>query len=90
MSKKHRQPTHPEAEEGPDHPSQDTTGRHPLDAALRHVGFRIHSRPKRGEAVWEKGGTLFPESRAVLQLGERERADAKHLADVYFAGEGGE
>lgn len=34
------------------------------DVALRRAGFRIHSRPKRGEAIWVRDGEFFLENEA--------------------------
>jgi hypothetical protein len=41
---------------------------HPNDVKLRFHGFRIHSRPRLGEAIWQKDGALFCESRALESL----------------------
>jgi hypothetical protein len=58
-------------EEGMDavKPSQDTTARHSRDQMLRRKGFKIHSRPKHGGAVWEKGGKLYHQEAAELLAG---------------------
>ena len=48
--------------------TKDSTSRHPTDADLRERGFRIHSRPEKGEPVWERGGVLYPESKAVKEV----------------------
>lgn len=37
---------------------------HPRDEDLRRAGFRIHARPAKGHAVWERGGKLFTETQA--------------------------
>ena len=42
--------------------------RHPNDADLRERGFRIHSRPGKDEPVWERGGVLYPESKAIKEV----------------------
>ena len=48
--------------------TKDSTQRNPADADLREHGFRIHSRPEKGEPVWERGGVLYPESKAVKEV----------------------
>ena len=50
MSKRHRD----DGEDGGEHPSQDTTGRFPLDQKLREAGFRIKARPKVGPILWDR------------------------------------
>ena len=51
-----------------DFDTKDSTSRHPTDADLRERGFRIHSRPGKDEPVWERGGVLYPESKAVQEV----------------------
>lgn len=55
------------AGDGGPHPTRATRG-HETDAKLRKHGFRIHARPARGVPVWEKGGILFAEDDAVLEI----------------------
>jgi hypothetical protein len=38
------------------------------DALLRSFGYKIHSRPDRGEPVWEKGGRVVPQSQALAAV----------------------
>ena len=40
----------------------------PRDALLRSFGFRIHSRPKHGEPLWQRGGRVVRESEAVVEM----------------------
>ena len=46
-------------------PSRDRTDRHATDAYLRRHGFRIYSRPRRLEPVWERAGRLYKQSDAL-------------------------
>lgn len=39
---------------------------HETDARLRSFGFRIVSRPRDGEALWERGGRLYTQREAVV------------------------
>ena len=55
-------------------PSVDRSRRHENDARLRAAGFAIHARPKKGPAIWIKGGVLFPEREALDKLGAQEKA----------------
>ena len=75
------------AKQEPNHPSEDRTGRFPLDALLRRNGWRIWKRPKRGEPIWEKDGERMPFSRAVNTLDRNDVADAEYqqeLADLDY------
>lgn len=49
-----------------------TERRHATDAYLRRFGWRIFSRPKIGEPIWERNGERYPQELA-LQITERER-----------------
>lgn len=51
------------------HAFAETTDRFPLDTVLRRAGWRIHSRPSKGEAEWEKDGRMMKFSDAVETLG---------------------
>lgn len=51
------------------HPSQDTTDRCREDTLLRKAGFKIHSRPRTGEAVWSRKGKRYRHSQAVKKAG---------------------
>lgn len=45
---------------------------YPLDQLLRKHGFRIYSRKKDEEAVWERKGGKFKESTALKMIPKRE------------------
>ena len=47
------------------------------DEFLRAAGFRIVSRPGKGEAVWERGGQLYRHSDAM------ELANDEHQAELW-------
>jgi hypothetical protein len=73
------------ASEHDDHgsPSADTTDRFHTDALLRHAGFRIHSRPRVGPAVWSFRGALMTYTEAVAQMKwQRARATPHESAPV--------
>lgn len=57
---------------GWDSPSKEAENRLPLDTLLRKHGFRIHSRAKGREAVWEKGDVLYTFTEAVQTLPRKE------------------
>lgn len=40
------------------------------DELLRRNGYRIWSRPKRGEPVWKRSGRLYPQSVALKRIEE--------------------
>ena len=40
------------------------------DALLRSHGYHIHSRPRRGEVLWEKGGKVINQGDALRRIGE--------------------
>ncbi len=50
------------------HPSRERRAVSPradTDALLRWHGWRIHARPRRGEARWERGGVVAGEAEAL-------------------------
>jgi hypothetical protein len=49
--------------------ARDGGGRHPQDRALRRHGFAIHSRPRKGPALWAKGGKVYTEAEALEAAG---------------------
>lgn len=52
--------------ESHEHPSQSKSSFYPEDVYLRRHGYRIHSRPKKGEAVWiNREGELLVHSEAI-------------------------
>lgn len=73
------------AGDGGGHPSVDTTSRFPTDALLRSKGFKIHSRHKADEAVWEMNGHRYGQKMILEALGRgnlREVMDAQYLEDI--------
>jgi hypothetical protein len=56
---------YPKQEEIEGHPSQDMTTRYADDALFRECGYRIHSRPENGEAIWTRDGRMFSESELI-------------------------
>lgn len=52
-----------------DKPMRDTTNRFHYDAILRRKGFRIHSRPKKGPAIWLLGDTPYTYEEALKSIG---------------------
>lgn len=50
------------------HPSQDLTGRFPLDVMLRLKGYKIAVRREDEEPIWEMGGKRFLQRELVEQL----------------------
>lgn len=48
---------------------------HPGDARLRRHGFKIEARPRRGPAVWGRGGGRFTEAEAS-DICDREEHEA--------------
>lgn len=53
-------------------PSRESKARFPEDITLRLAGFKIHSRPAVGQAVWERGGVLFLQAEALLRVTKRD------------------
>lgn len=54
-------------------PTKDWSSRFPLDQRIRKLGYKIKSRPDRGEATWEKKGVTFTQREVLL----RERLGSK-------------
>lgn len=48
-----------------DSPSKDRTVRFIWDQDIRAAGYQIVSRPKIGEAVWQKHGQTFTQSEVI-------------------------
>jgi hypothetical protein len=44
--------------------TEEKRDRFPNDQRLRRFGFRIHSRPSNGPAVWERNGHIYEWSEA--------------------------
>lgn len=75
--KQHSEPLSPMEDAELDRPGQDSTERFPIDEILRKRGYTIKSRPNQGEAVWERNGHEFLQSRVL----EREKiVDARKRA----------
>lgn len=51
-----------------EHAFAERIDRWPDDDRLRANGWRIHSRPRTGEDLWEKEGRVVPFSKALLEL----------------------
>lgn len=52
-----------------DHPSQDGTDRHALDRLLRLHGFKIYSRPSKGQSLWKDSrGKVLTKKQALHRL----------------------
>ena len=56
------------------HPSASCERRFPDDVRLRKAGFKIHSRLKGMEAVWEFASLLYTQTEALALLEELRRA----------------
>lgn len=76
MAKK--EPTYTDNEQTYGHPSEDRTTRFSKDALLRVRGFKIHSRRKGKEAVWERAGKLYTFSEALRSLNRDDVDDAEY------------
>ena len=50
-------------------PTADHTLRCIFDREIRKCGYRIKSRPNRGETTWERGGVEFTQSDVLLREG---------------------
>lgn len=46
----------------------ETRNWHSDDQHLRDHGWKIHSRPRSGEAIWIKKGAKFPQSMALYLI----------------------
>ncbi len=59
--------------------SAETRDMHPTDRRIRGCGFIIHSRPRTGPTLWERGGAVItqPEVEAIVRREERERKARK-------------
>jgi hypothetical protein len=44
---------------------------HPGDVYLRRYGWRIHARPRRGPALWEKDGMVLTATEALEDIRAR-------------------
>ena len=54
------------------------------DAFLRSYGWRVHARPRRGEAVWRhEDGRLVGHAAAVAEQAQREREMLRLLQEEY-------
>lgn len=57
-----------------DYDTSDHSRRHVGDAELRECGFRIHTRPEKGPALWDRSGKVYTEERAkALVFAERKK-----------------
>jgi hypothetical protein len=62
----------PEKIDPEEHPSRDASSRYATDQYLRRRGFRIFSRPSKGEPIWQRQDDLtgrwvfYTQSEAVL------------------------
>lgn len=70
----------------PDSPSQDDTDRFPLDALLRQHGFKIQSRHKADEPVWERKGDDFRQRDALRIIPSEEIEKARRSERLYYEG----
>lgn len=50
------------------HPTQDETRRCSLDQKLRAAGFKIKSRPRTGEPIWERQGKVYTQRQVMIAL----------------------
>lgn len=66
-----------------DHPSQARCHRFAVDAMLREYGFRILSRPKKGEAVWLWCGNEISHSQAIRNIDRKDLTRARRLENDY-------
>lgn len=62
----------------------DATGRHAADALLRSQGFRIHSRPRSGEPLWERHGAVYPQPEALGLCPAEAVRDARAAEELYW------
>jgi len=56
------------------HPSQSTSSAWHDDQVLRSYGYKIHSRRKDREAVWEKDGELVSHSDALQEVRSKRKS----------------
>lgn len=66
------------------HAFADRTDRFARDALLRKYGFRVSSRPNRGQAKWEKGGKLYTFGRALKEIPASLVNEAKKREEQYY------
>ena len=68
-----------------DHPSQDRSGRFPLDALLRRKGWAIRYRIGNQEPLWvNRRGKVRLFSKALATLDPNDVADAEYEEFLYF------
>lgn len=48
--------------------SQDRTSRCPVDQKLRERGYKIHTRPDKGDPTWIKDGKIYPQNLLLCTL----------------------
>ena len=65
------------------HPSTDTTLRFSIDQLLRLHGWRIHSRHRDREPVWERHGALVSQADALAALPPEELRKARQREGLY-------
>jgi len=66
-------------------PSQDETGRFPVDALIRRHGYRVLERKPRRQPVWvDRRGVRFDEQDLLRRLPQNEVRDAVSAEMSYF------
>ncbi len=65
---------------------RDTTSRHAVNELIRSHGFRINSRPKKGQPLWEKNDKVLTEKQVLKLLKEQDVADALYAEELYREG----
>jgi hypothetical protein len=63
------------------HAFVETRSLNPRDTLLRSCNFRIHARPKNGEAIWIRDGNLFGQAEAEATAFREKAAGLKKLQD---------
>jgi hypothetical protein len=66
------------------HPSQDHTDRFALDRLLRAYGWRIVSRPRRGEPTWRQASLHLRQSQALEGIDARVIREARKRQLSYW------
>ncbi|MDE2095750.1 MAG: hypothetical protein KGL39_00715 [Patescibacteria group bacterium] len=61
------------------HPFASNSSRFPIDDVLRKHGFRIISRRKGEQPLWERSGELYRQSEALNYLRSQDLESAKSL-----------
>ena len=84
MSKKPKKPSKKETPREEDHPSQDKSSRFPIDYLLRRYNFKIYSRPRDKEELWEKNGCIFTQREALSTIDEDEVWGAEYEEYCYY------